>query len=165
MSEHAWVLESIASYCAGGLELEERERLERHTAECPACAQDVAETRAFDRKVAGLFESVKPGAAMEERLVRALRVQPRRRPIVIQVLLAAAAVFFIAFIGWEAVGVIQTGRLPLADFWNRYYSWLPAKNKSADDLAIARSTAVTVLDDTGSTASVAWMTWPGGFAK
>jgi len=115
MSEHAWVLESIPSYSAGGLETEERERLERHTAECQACAQALAETRAFDRTIDGLFASVRPGVALEERLVQGLRTPPRRRGVVGRVLLAAAAVLLVAILGWQVSELEQTGHLLLAD--------------------------------------------------
>ena len=38
MSEHAWILENLESYTAGGLEPAERERLEEHIASCTPCA-------------------------------------------------------------------------------------------------------------------------------
>ena len=46
MSEHAWTLENIAAYCAGGLEAAECERLEQHTDTCETCARTLAEARA-----------------------------------------------------------------------------------------------------------------------
>ena len=55
MSEHAWILENIAGYCAGGLDAAERERFEAHTATCGPCAQALADGRATDEKLASLF--------------------------------------------------------------------------------------------------------------
>jgi anti-sigma factor RsiW len=49
MSEHAWILENLESYTAGGLEPAERERLEEHIASCAPCSTALEETRALDQ--------------------------------------------------------------------------------------------------------------------
>src|SRR5262249_29885763 len=74
MSEHAWVQENIAAYVAGGLEGAEAERIEQHTAECPACAALVRETRALDSGMVSLFASARPSAELEHRVIQSLRV-------------------------------------------------------------------------------------------
>ena len=60
MSEHVWTLENLAAHVAGGLEPAERERLERHLAECPECSRAVAAARGTDRQLMALFQNVRP---------------------------------------------------------------------------------------------------------
>jgi hypothetical protein len=73
MSDHAWVLENMAAFVAGGLEPAEAERLEQHTAACPACAEALRQDRALDGDLAGLFAASRPAPALEDRLIRSLR--------------------------------------------------------------------------------------------
>jgi hypothetical protein len=73
MSEHAWVLENIASYYVGGLETMERERLQQHIAVCAPCAEALKQAGKMDRTLEGLFVDVSPGPALEDRLVNSLR--------------------------------------------------------------------------------------------
>jgi hypothetical protein len=104
MSEHTWVLENLAGYVAGGLDAEEREQLKEHLDECADCARTFAEVRAADRKLDGLFADVRPNPAMEDRSIQMLRRQTRRPGAFFlsrrgKVLVAAAAVVFVAFTG------------------------------------------------------------------
>ena len=71
MSEHAWVLENLASYVAGGLAPEERERLELHAADCAACARALEEVRFVDGQLEALFAGVRPGPGLEDRSIQA----------------------------------------------------------------------------------------------
>jgi hypothetical protein len=80
MSDHAWVLQNIASYVAGGLDAAERERLERHAAECASCAQAWAEGRDLDHTLAALFADVRPKPELEDRMIQSLR-QGRSRAV------------------------------------------------------------------------------------
>jgi hypothetical protein len=104
MSEHAWTLENVAAYVAGGLEPVERLRVQDHLAECPECARAAAAAQSADRMLMSLFADVRPGPTLEDRMIRTLR-QPRptvRRlavPLSIKVVLAAAAVVMIAVVG------------------------------------------------------------------
>ncbi len=79
MSEHAWVLENIAGYVAGGLESAEREQLAQHVAGCPECARVLEETEALDRRLVPLFADERPSAALEDDLIQMLRTVPQRR--------------------------------------------------------------------------------------
>src|SRR5690349_5871856 len=79
MSDHAWTHEHVAAYLAGGLDAAERERFDAHVAGCPGCAAELAAARAADRAVDALFAPVRPGPALEDRLIRSLRVGGVRR--------------------------------------------------------------------------------------
>ena len=76
MSEHAWILENLESYTAGGLEPAERERLEEHIASCTPCAAALEETRALDQTMETLFAGVRPKATLEDRMIGKLRAAP-----------------------------------------------------------------------------------------
>ncbi len=79
MSEHAWVSENLAAYVAGGLEAAEAERVEAHAAECQACAAELRQARGLDQRLDSLFAVARPEPALEDRLIRAIRTEPRRR--------------------------------------------------------------------------------------
>ncbi len=73
MSEHAWVLENVAVFVAGGLDAAEAERVEQHAASCEECAAALRQARALDDKLEALFAPERPDAALEDRLIRSLR--------------------------------------------------------------------------------------------
>jgi hypothetical protein len=75
MSEHAWTLENIAAFVAGGLDPAEAERLERHASDCPECAAMLREGRVIDGGLSALFATAQPGPALEDRMIRSLRAQ------------------------------------------------------------------------------------------
>ena len=79
MSEHAWVQEQIAAAVAGGLSAAEAERLDAHTRDCPECAAALAEARTLDRGLGALFAPVRPGPALEDRVIGNLRATRVRR--------------------------------------------------------------------------------------
>jgi len=117
MSEHAWILENLATYLAGGLTFEERERVERHTADCRACAGALDEIRSVDGQLEALFVGVRPGPAMEDRFIQALRQTPVRRRRLrfgrsIKVGLAVAAALLLAVVGAGMSTLEQKGTLP-----------------------------------------------------
>src|SRR5260370_32262149 len=112
MSEHTWVLENIASYSAGGLEADERERLEEHTSDCAGCAQALEEARAVDRSMEALFADVRLEPAVEDRIIRALReARPGNRQWY-WVSLSAAAVLLVGLIGAGMSHFIEARQLP-----------------------------------------------------
>jgi hypothetical protein len=115
MSEHTWVQENLASYVAGGLEAGERDRIEQHTATCATCARALAEARAMDADLDQLFAPVRPEAALEDRLVRALRataVRSGRRSLWVRCALGAAAVLLLGLVGASASYIAERGGLP-----------------------------------------------------
>ena len=117
MSEHAWTLENLAAYVAGGLEPAERERLERHAAECADCSRALAGARRADRQFMTLFADVRPGPMFEDRLIRTMR-KPRERarrpisPMWIKVPLAMAALAMLAVLGAGITALIDNDWLP-----------------------------------------------------
>jgi hypothetical protein len=116
MSEHAWVLENIASYLADGLEPAERERLESHVAACQPCTKALDDARDVDRTMHSLFDSVRPAPNFEDRLIRSLRAaaQPRllRLSISRQLALGVAAVLLLGLLGVFGSDMIERGQLP-----------------------------------------------------
>jgi hypothetical protein len=78
MSDHAWTLDNVAAYVAGGLSHDEDVRLEGHAAECPECAAALDQARALDQKLDVLFADRRPGPALEDRMIRSLREESAR---------------------------------------------------------------------------------------
>src|SRR5947209_852918 len=113
MSEHAWTLENIAAYCAGGLDAAECERLEQHTAACENCARALAEARTVERGLESLFAGQRPDSALESRVISALRAAPSRSiPLFVRVAGAAAAAVLLAGAGAALSNFATKGRLP-----------------------------------------------------
>jgi len=103
MSEHIWCQENLESYAAGGLTPEERDRFDRHAAECADCARDLAEWRDVEDKLDNLFAAVRPEAGLEDRMIQTLRQtrMPRRffRSTIVRFAMSAAAVVFVGVMG------------------------------------------------------------------
>ncbi len=78
MSEHAWTLENIAAFVAGGLDPAEAERLESHAAGCAECAAALRKAQALDQGLEALFAAERPGPALEDRAIRSLREESAR---------------------------------------------------------------------------------------
>jgi hypothetical protein len=105
MSQHAWVLENIATFNAGGLEPAERERLQQHASACAACAEVLNEAQNMDRTLEALFTEVAPDPALEDRMVQVLRAKSKRgrqrRPLLWWAAAGAAAVVLLGALGAE----------------------------------------------------------------
>ena len=119
MSEHAWVLENLAAYVAGGLTAEERERLQQHVANCADCSRALEELRAADAELEVLFAPVRPGPELEDRSIGALRQRPPRRARrvfrVSKAVLALAAGVLMVFLGAAVYALDQEGMLSFPD--------------------------------------------------
>ncbi len=118
MSEHAWVVENLAAYVAGGLTAAERERIQRHVADCADCARAFEEVRVVDSQLDALFTPVRPGPGLEDRSIQALRQMPRPRfrfSRVNKALLAVAAVLFFAIVGAAATALDDASMFPFPD--------------------------------------------------
>jgi hypothetical protein len=99
MSEHLWTQENLAAHVADGLEAAECERLERHIAECPGCAQALESARNLDHKLGLLFP--KAGANLEYATIQWLRQRGTGRSSSIRLITsAAAASFLLGLLGW-----------------------------------------------------------------
>jgi hypothetical protein len=82
MSEHAWVIDNLAAYIAGGLDADECERVDIHIASCEPCAAALQDVRAFDHGMDSLFAPTRPAPALEDRIIQVFRVaaKPRSQP-------------------------------------------------------------------------------------
>lgn len=116
MSKHTWVLEHIASYLAGGLDADERERLRDHTAGCADCAQALKEAQAMDTALENLFVASRPSATMEDRLIQRLRnSRPASSPLkywIPRIVAAVAAVIMVALLGASLSYHLEQGEFP-----------------------------------------------------
>src|SRR6516164_901319 len=115
MSKHAWILENIESYLAGGLEPAESERLELHVAECASCARALADARQLDETMEDLFAEARPDPQLEDQIIHRLRVIPLRiigfKPIYRRMAVAAAAVVLLGVLGALGSNIISAGKL------------------------------------------------------
>ncbi|GEM_PF-1073305 len=111
MSEHEWFHENLTLYGAG-LEADECLRLERHAAECAACAQELAQWRLFDQGLGRLCAAVHFPEDWNRRVLGKLHAghKPRGRwPALARWAAAAAAVLFIGVLGAAVHSVAQLG--------------------------------------------------------
>lgn len=115
MSDHAWSQDHVAAYVAGGLTAAEAERLDRHAGECAECAAALCQARAFDQSLTHLFAPERPGALLEERVLRALRTNTilsgKKRTWRWKVGASAAAAVLLAGFGAGAGTLMDRGAL------------------------------------------------------
>src|SRR5262249_17119097 len=115
MSEHAWFDEHLAGYNAGGLTAEERERFERHAANCKDCACALSDWAGFDRSLDGLFAEVRPEPGWESRLLQGLRTAPPPRRLRwtrgFSIAAALAALVLLGVIGAFLQHIVEDGSL------------------------------------------------------
>lgn len=121
MAEHTWVLESLASYLADGLEPREREELEQHLAQCPTCALALDEVRSADALLVGLFAEARPAPGLEDRAIQRLRQEGRpprfSLPFAARALVGLAAVLLLMLVGAGMTVLIDQDALPLPREW------------------------------------------------
>ncbi len=122
MSDHVWTQENIAAYVAGGFDASEAERLEKHVADCPACARLVDEARSLEKKLAPLVSLADPGPSLEDRIIQALpsaQAAPTMRSWLAstKTLLAVAAAVLLAALGAGLRSVMEpSGHLSMTGF-------------------------------------------------
>jgi len=147
MSDHAWALENLASYVAGGLDTGELERLEEHLTACPACAGKLHETRSLDHSLAAIFAGVRPDAALEDRVIHLAGVKvtlPPCLPRYARIGLAAAAVLLVASAGAVMNDLILKGELP--------FPGAADEGRARAENSLRQVTFATDFDDSGSIA-------------
>jgi hypothetical protein len=113
------VLDQIEAYLAGGLPPDERVAFEAHAAACAACGAALAEARGREQRLNELFESVRPPAGFEHRMVQKLRLAhaPRRHlihPMVGRAATGIAAAVLLAATGWVVSSELQHEGSPLS---------------------------------------------------
>src|SRR5438445_4898666 len=113
MSDHNWVLENLESYSAGGLDAQERERLESHLPECPSCSQALQDIRASDQQLENLFAPVRPKPGFEDRMISSLRTASAkngfRLPMIGWIGASAAAAVVVGVVGATAQSFVLNG--------------------------------------------------------
>ncbi|HLY09446.1 MAG TPA: DUF4349 domain-containing protein [Planctomycetota bacterium] len=117
-ADHEWAKEQIAAHLAGGLNAEERARLEAHAATCAECIAELDAGRRFERQMDDLFAPVRATAGMEERIIQKLRFTPLRkqRSLAAKLIFAAAAVVMMGVLGYVLIEVDQGHNLfPLTE--------------------------------------------------
>lgn len=111
-ADHEWAKEQIAAHLAGGLNAEERARLEAHAASCAECIAELDAARRFDRQMDDLFAPVRAKTGLEERIIQRLRFTPQKqRSVAAKLGFAAAAVVLLGVLGYVFIEVDQ-GRVP-----------------------------------------------------
>ena len=145
MSDHAWAQEHVAAAAAGGLTAAEAERLDAHARDCPECAAALAEARALDGRLVALFADARPGAVLEERVVRALRSErlPVLRGGLRKLAVGVAASVGLAVVGAGASRLGGMDALPLpgevvSGEWFRASSSESKNSLKQTGLALAR---------------------------
>src|SRR5207244_992078 len=88
-----------------------------HVTGCKACAAALAEQRALDQTMRGLFADVRPAPGLESRMIQGLRVRSRRvvpSSRFLRVAACAAAVLLLGVIGFtvQALGLGNDLQLP-----------------------------------------------------
>lgn len=103
--DHEWAKEQIAAHLAGGLNAEERARLEAHAASCAECIAELDAARRFDRQMDDLFSAVRPKAGMEERIIQRLRFAPVAKPrtFAAKLTMAAASIILTGVLGFVII--------------------------------------------------------------
>src|SRR5579885_2238673 len=158
MSDHAWILENLATYLAGGLEPAERERLEQHTANCASCAAALDDARALDTAVSGLFIDTRPNAALEDRMIQTLRTRALdgwHLPVPAWLAIGSAALVLIGITGAAASQILVQGGLnsllseaPNGSMGGTLLGYQDQPRKDAEALAVQwRERMLSLLDD------------------
>lgn len=114
-ADHEWAKEQIAAHLAGGLNADERARLEAHAASCAECIAELDAARRFDRQMDDLFSSVRARAGMEERIIQRLRFAPVAKPrsFAAKLTMAAASIVLTGVLGYVFVEAERGGSLPM----------------------------------------------------
>ncbi|MBV8881664.1 MAG: DUF4349 domain-containing protein, partial [Planctomycetaceae bacterium] len=139
-ADHEWAKEHLAAHLAGGLNAEERARLESHAASCAECIAELDAARRFERTMDDLFSPVRAKAGLEERIIQKLRFAPMQKPrsVAAKFILAAASFVLCGVLGYviiemdqnqRSVGsevAVQEARVPLSQ--RDYYRSTPERS-------------------------------------
>jgi hypothetical protein len=113
MSDHNWVLENLESYSSGGLNADERERLEAHLPGCASCSQALQEIRASDQQLESLFAPIRPQPGFEDRMISSLRTASAkngfRLPMIGWIGASAAAAVIVGVVGASVESLAMHG--------------------------------------------------------
>lgn len=116
--EHDAFAQQLDAYLAGGLSPDEAAQMQAHAADCPMCADLLAHARATDARLNQLFESARPDAGFENRLLSRLGTAsaPLRyrtpHPLVLRVATGVAAAVLLGGVGYAFQFASSHDRLP-----------------------------------------------------
>ncbi|HXX93781.1 MAG TPA: zf-HC2 domain-containing protein, partial [Planctomycetota bacterium] len=110
-ADHEWARELIPAHLAGGLNAEERARLEAHASGCAECIAELDALRRFDRGLEAMFAPVRPSPGLEERVIRAVRSAPVQAPksTASRFGQGIAAVFILGLVGFAVLNYAEDG--------------------------------------------------------
>jgi anti-sigma factor RsiW len=80
MDRHATIGAKLDEYALGELSQDERRDVERHVRECDLCAADLRELSIVMEGIAYTVEPVTPPAALKQRVIASLALQPQEPP-------------------------------------------------------------------------------------
>ncbi len=112
MSEHEWFQDRIATYVAGGLPDEERERFDAHRSACGDCAGELEAMLQMEKTMTQIFSAVVPAANFEDRLIAGLRFKGPRlaiNPVVRRAAVAAAVIIVLGGFWWVGEPADRSG--------------------------------------------------------
>lgn len=112
MSDHDWTFENLSAYLAGGLNANERQRVDQHVAVCAECANGLQQSREMEQMMDSLFTTTRPDANLEARALAKLRQARLRRASIYRFAAAAAAVLVLGLVG-AAVQAVALGDMGL----------------------------------------------------
>jgi hypothetical protein len=108
-ADHEWARELLPAHLAGGLNAEERARLEAHASTCAECIAEIDALRRFDRGMEEMFAPVRSAAGLEERVIRTLRHAPEQKPrtVAMKVGYGIAAIFLLGLVGFAVTNIAE----------------------------------------------------------
>ncbi|MBL8795212.1 MAG: DUF4349 domain-containing protein [Planctomycetia bacterium] len=150
MADHAWTQESLATYCAGGLEPAERLELEEHVAGCLDCSQALDDARRLDEQLTSLFADARPRPGLEDRMITRLRnVKPNSGlHFYAKLALSAAAVLFLGMFGALMGAIIDPSAPAQARGPSRFLAVFADRSESAS-MRETTTAGVPMADELG----------------
>jgi hypothetical protein len=113
-SEHAWFIDHIATYLAGGLDAAHAARFAAHRDQCAECRAELERCAQADATIQSLLADAVPPAGLEDRIISRLRETPVRRLVIprslIHIVGAVAAVLTLGVCGQIVSSTVLSDR-------------------------------------------------------
>jgi len=116
MNDHAEIQKRLSAYCGEDLEAAERQRVERHLAECPECRAELAELQTVQRLIRSTAE-VEPPPWLAARVMARIREQQAGKrswlqrlffPLQVKLPLEAVALLLVCVSGYYLTRSVET---------------------------------------------------------
>jgi hypothetical protein len=106
-ADHEWARELLPAHLAGGLNAEERTRLESHASTCAECIAEIDALRRFDRGMEEMFSPLRPSSGLEDRVIRTLRQSPLQGPrtTAVKIGYGMAAILLLGLVGFAVLSI------------------------------------------------------------